>query len=322
MSQAPDRQLLIASPRGFCAGVDRAIEVVEQLLAADVAPLYVRKEIVHNQAVVADFKGRGVIFVEDLDEVPDGATVVFSAHGVSPEVRADAERRKQRTIDATCPLVTKVHREVVQLAAAGRHIILIGHAGHDEVLGTMGEAPASISLVSSTADIDALEIPAGAEVAYVAQTTLSVDETRSIVAALKERFSDLIEPARSDICYATQNRQDAVKDLVAQGISHLVVVGSPNSSNSQRLCEVARRAGVSARLVDGPQDLQVDALKDHLRIGLTAGASAPEYLVQEVVVKLVAAGWSSREIVSMEEKVRFQLPREMAAATRPQGGSS
>jgi 4-hydroxy-3-methylbut-2-enyl diphosphate reductase len=322
MSQAPERQLLIASPRGFCAGVDRAIEVVEQLLAADVAPLYVRKEIVHNQAVVADFKGRGVIFVEDLDEVPDGATVVFSAHGVSPEVRADAERRKQRTIDATCPLVTKVHREVVQQAAAGRHIILIGHAGHDEVLGTMGEAPASISLVSNTADIDALEIPAGAEVAYVAQTTLSVDETRSIVAALKERFSDLIEPARSDICYATQNRQDAVKDLVAQGISHLVVVGSPNSSNSQRLCEVARRAGVSARLVDGPQDLQVDALKDHLRIGLTAGASAPEYLVQEVVAKLVAAGWSSREIVSMEEKVRFHLPREMAAATRPQGGSS
>ena len=322
MSQAPKRQLLIASPRGFCAGVDRAIEVVEKLLAADIAPLYVRKEIVHNQAVVADFKGRGVIFVEDLDEVPDGATVVFSAHGVSPEVRADAERRKQHTIDATCPLVTRVHREVVQQAAAGRHIILIGHAGHDEALGTMGEAPASISLISGTADIDALAFPAGAEVAYVAQTTLSVDETRSIVAALKERFPDLIEPARSDICYATQNRQDAVKDLVARGISHLVVVGSPNSSNSQRLCEVARRAGVSAQLVDGPQDLQVDELTEHRRIGLTAGASAPEYLVQEVVAKLVAAGWSGREIVSMEEKVRFRLPREMAAATRPRGGNS
>ena len=310
-----NRQLLIASPRGFCAGVVRAIDVVEQLLAAVGTPLYVRKEIVHNQAVVADFRRRGVVFVDDLEEVPDGGTVVFSAHGISPEVKQTAEKRGLRYIDATCPLVTKVHREVIRHAQAGRRVVLIGHAGHDEVLGTMGEAPDKITLVTDVADVAALRYPPGTEVAYVTQTTLSVDETCTIVNALKRRFPDLIESHKSDICYATQNRQDAVKALTARGATHLLVVGSRNSSNSRRLCEVARNEGATASLVDGPQDIDLDLLQPHVLLGLTAGASAPEHLVRAVEARLAAAGWEPQPVVSMVENVKFALPRGLPHPT-------
>ncbi len=315
MSEAHQKRLLIARPRGFCAGVVRAIDVVEQLLAKVGTPLYVRKEIVHNQAVVAGFRARGVVFVDELDEVPEGGTVVFSAHGVSPAVRAEAVRRRLRTIDATCPLVTKVHREVIRHAEQGRHVLLIGHQGHDEVLGTMGEAPDAIRLISSADDVNKLELPTDTEVAYVTQTTLSVDETAEIVAALRDRFPRLIAPLMSDICYATQNRQDAVKALLARGVGHLLVVGSESSSNSKRLCEVAERMGTPASLVDGPEDLPIPALTAHDRLGLTAGASAPEHLVQAVTQRLTTEGWLPEEVVILEEDVKFQLPKELLTYT-------
>lgn len=312
MPETTHRRLLVARPRGFCAGVVRAIDTVEQLLAQRGAPIYVRREIVHNQAVVADFRRRGVVFVEELDEVPDGATVVFSAHGIAPQVRSEASRRRLETVDATCPLVTKVHRGVRKQAGAGRTIILIGHAGHDEVLGTMGEAPDSIILVTELADVAALDLPRDAEIATVTQTTLSVDETAEIVAALRARFPNLVEPRKSDICYATQNRQDAVKTLVERGVTHLLVVGSTNSSNSQRLCEVARRMGAEATLIDGPQDIDLQQLNAHAILGLTAGASAPEYLVAGVVELLAAAGYRAEEVRTLDEDVAFGLPRELA----------
>ncbi len=254
------RELLVARPRGFCAGVERAVGVVERLLEVHGAPLYVRKEIVHNRAVVDSFRARGVVFVEELAEVPDGATVVFSAHGISPAVREEAERRGLRTVDATCPLVTRVHRAVVKHADAGRMVVLIGHAGHDEVIGTMGEAPGQVVLVQTVDDVAQLEFPAGAEITYVTQTTLSVDETLSVVAALAQRFPGLVHPSRNDICYATQNRQDAVKHLLDLGATCVIVVGSANSSNSVRLCEVARRRGAQALLVDGPDGVEPAAL--------------------------------------------------------------
>lgn len=307
------RKVLVASPRGFCAGVERAIEVVEQVLAREPATVYVRREIVHNRAVVDGFRARGVVFVDELDEVPDGQLVIFSAHGVSPAVRRDAERRGLRVIDATCPLVTSVHRHVARAAAAGLPIVLIGHAGHDEVLGTMGQAPEAIRLVTNVADVQRLDLPPDAAVAYVTQTTLGADETREIVEALKQRFPRLVAPDRSDICYATQNRQDAVKDLVARGIGHLLVVGSPNSSNSVRLCEVARRLGVPATLIGGAADVPLAAIADLPLLGLTAGASAPEHLVQDVVGRLKAAGWAPEEIVTLRESVRFRLPAEPAS---------
>jgi 4-hydroxy-3-methylbut-2-enyl diphosphate reductase len=274
-------------------------------------PLYVRKEIVHNRAVVEDFRARGVVFVEELSQVPDGSTVIFSAHGVSPAVWEEANDRGLRVIDATCPLVTKVHREVVRHAQAGHIIVLIGHAGHDEVLGTMGEAPEAIHLVTSVADVERLILPEGQPVAYVTQTTLSVDETREIVVAMQHRWPDLIAPALSDICYATQNRQDAVKELVAKGIEHLLVVGSANSSNSRRLCEVAERIGVSATLVDGPEDISVDSLHSYRHLGLTAGASAPEHLVQAVAAQLADSGWEIHEVSGPDEDVNFHLPKEL-----------
>jgi 4-hydroxy-3-methylbut-2-enyl diphosphate reductase len=249
------------------------------------------------------------VFVDELDEVPDGSTVVFSAHGIGPDVAQAAAQRGLHSVDATCPLVTKVHREVIRHAQAGRKIVLIGHAGHDEVLGTMGEAPDAITLVTDMDDVAALSFAPGSEVAYVTQTTLSVDETRLIVAALRERFPGLIEPRKSDICYATQNRQDAVKDLIARGATHMLVVGSRNSSNSLRLCEVAQRAGASVDLLDGPDDLDWDVMKRHTVLGLTAGASAPEHLVREVAHCVEAAGWTAREVVSMVEDVKFELPR-------------
>jgi 4-hydroxy-3-methylbut-2-enyl diphosphate reductase len=311
------REVLVAGPRGFCAGVERAVGVVEHLLAAQGPPLFVRKEIVHNRAVVDAFRARGVVFVEELAEVPDGATVVFSAHGISPVVRQEADRRGLRTVDATCPLVTRVHCSVVKHAGLGRTVVLIGHAGHDEVVGTMGEAPGKVVLVQTVDDVARLELPAGADITYVTQTTLSVDETRSVVAALAERFPGLLQPAKSDICYATQNRQDAVKHLLDAGATCVIVVGSANSSNSARLCEVARRRGATALLVDGPGGVDPVALAAHRVVGLTAGASAPEHLVQEVAGKLSAAGWLPRELAIMEEDVKFSLPCELASFEVP-----
>jgi 4-hydroxy-3-methylbut-2-enyl diphosphate reductase len=305
------KRLLTVNPRGFCAGVERAIEVVDRLLETHGAPLFVRKEIVHNRSVVADFKARGVVFVDELDEVPDGGAVVFSAHGIAPAVREEAARRGLRAIDATCPLVTKVHQEVVSHVDKGHQMVLIGHAGHDEVLGTMGEAPGRITLVTSVGDVAKLPFPVETAVACATQTTLSVDETREIVAALRDRYPNLVEPPKSDICYATQNRQDAVKALVREGISHLLVVGSGSSSNSRRLCEVAINLGVPANLIDGPQDIDMQALASAGDIGLTAGASAPEHLVQAVVYHLEMAGWVAEEFVTLEENVRFSLPQEL-----------
>ena len=308
MAEFCKKRLIIANPRGFCAGVERAIEVVDSMLATHGAPLFVRKEIVHNQAVVEDFRTRGVIFVDELDEVPNEATVVFSAHGIAPAVRRDAANRNLRTIDATCPLVTKVHHEVVRHVKEGRHMLLIGHAGHDEVLGTMGEAPGRITLLTSVADVAGLDFPPHTDLAVSTQTTLSMDETHDILEALRERFPNLIEPRKSDICYATQNRQDAVKALVAAGVGHLLVVGSQNSSNSKRLCEVAENMGVSAALIDGPQDIVMAGLASFTTVGLTAGASAPEHLVQAVVEHLAADGWQSEELITLQEDVRFSLP--------------
>ncbi len=311
MPENPTKRLLVVNPRGFCAGVERAIDVVERLLRAHGAPLFVRKEIVHNKAVVEDFKSRGVVFVDELTDVPDGQRVVFSAHGISPAVRQEAAGRGLRAIDATCPLVTKVHNEVIRHVEDGRHMLLIGHAGHDEVLGTMGEAPGRITLVTSAAEVADLDFPADTELALSTQTTLSVDETREIVAALRERFPALVEPRKSDICYATQNRQDAVKALVAKGIDHLLVVGSASSSNSRRLCEVAEKMGVSASLIDGPDEID-PAIQDQAdMIGLSAGASAPEHLVQAVVAHLAELGWKAEELVTLQEDVRFSLPAEL-----------
>jgi 4-hydroxy-3-methylbut-2-enyl diphosphate reductase len=308
---APSKRLLTVNPRGFCAGVERAIEVVDQLLTQHGAPLYVRKEIVHNKAVVEDFKERGVIFVDELDEIPDHQTVVFSAHGIAPAVREEAKTRGLRAVDATCPLVTKVHQEVVNHVKAGHHMVLIGHAGHDEVMGTMGEAPGEITLVTNIEDVARLKFPAESVVACSTQTTLSVDETREIVAALRVRYVNLVEPSKSDICYATQNRQDAVKALLEEGITHLLVVGSESSSNSRRLCEVAIHMGIPAYLIDGPQDIELSTLDGAGDIGLTAGASAPEYLVQEVVEYLGKAGWEPEELVTLTENVKFRLPLEL-----------
>ncbi len=306
------RQLLIASPRGFCAGVERAIGVVDRLLAAHGAPLYVRKEIVHNQAVVRSFRQRGVVFIEELAEAPDGALVVFSAHGVAPSVREEAARRGLRTIDATCPLVTRVHGSVRRHAQKDRPIVLIGHAGHDEVVGTTGEAPELVHLVQTVADVAALPLDPQAEIAYVTQTTLSVDETAAIIAALRQRFPRLVQPGKDDICYATTNRQEAVKALVDHGATHVLVVGSANSSNSVRLCEVARQRGATATLIDGPDELDPSELAAHTTIGLTAGASAPESVLRAVVARLQDDGWSVQEMTGVQEKVEFKMPPELA----------
>jgi len=311
MGEISTKRLLIVNPRGFCAGVERAIEVVDRLLHTHGTPLYVRKEIVHNKSVVEDFRSRGVVFVDELDEVPDRGTVVFSAHGIAPAVRDEADRRGLFSIDATCPLVTRVHAEVLRHVENGHEMVLIGHAGHDEVLGTMGEAPGRITLVTSVEDVAKLDFPEGTEVACSTQTTLSVDETREIMAALRARFSDLIEPANSDICYATQNRQDAVKALVAEGIQHLLVVGSETSSNSRRLCEVAENQGVPSLLIDGPEDITLETLESLDLIGLTAGASAPEHLVRAVAGKLADEGWQEGELVTLQENVKFSLPPEL-----------
>jgi 4-hydroxy-3-methylbut-2-enyl diphosphate reductase len=311
-------QILLASPRGFCAGVDRAIDIVERALELFGAPIYVRHEVVHNRHVVERLRGLGAVFVEELDEVPDGATVIFSAHGVSSAVENEARRRGLNVFDATCPLVTKVHLEVSRHARDARDVVLIGHAGHPEVEGTMGRFDTSfggaIHLVEDIEDAESLEVARPQTLAFVTQTTLSVDDTQAIVEALRRRFPQLQAPRVEDICYATQNRQDAVKKLLER-CDVLVVVGSKSSSNSNRLRELADRAGIPGYLVDGPDDLRREWFDGRRAGGVTAGASAPELLVQQVVQRLREWGGSEpQELVGREEKVVFSLPKALRAA--------
>ncbi|NYH99160.1 4-hydroxy-3-methylbut-2-enyl diphosphate reductase [Cupriavidus plantarum] len=312
---ALDAEILLAQPRGFCAGVDRAIEIVERALERFGSPIYVRHEIVHNAYVVENLRQKGAVFVDELDEVPSGSTVIFSAHGVSKEVRADAVERGLTVFDATCPLVTKVHVEVGKMRAEGCEIIMIGHRGHPEVEGTMGQSEQGMLLVESVEDVKRLEVADPSQLAYVTQTTLSVDETAEIVAALKARFPEIREPKKQDICYATQNRQDAVKFMVPQ-VEVVIVVGSPNSSNSNRLRELADRLGVPAYMVDDPAQLQPEWVAGKRRIGLTAGASAPEALAQAIVERLRALGARSvRALEGVEENMSFPLPRGLASVS-------
>jgi 4-hydroxy-3-methylbut-2-enyl diphosphate reductase len=309
-------EVLLANPRGFCAGVDRAIEIVERALEAFGAPIYVRHEIVHNRFVVESLRLQGAVFVDELADVPDGATVIFSAHGVSQAVRRESRARHLRVFDATCPLVTKVHIEVARLCKAGHDVVLIGHAGHPEVEGTMGQWGATASgnvivLVESLEDVDRIAVGHPEALSYVTQTTLSVDETREIIAALRVRFPGIQGPRRDDICYATQNRQDAVRRL-AESCDLLLVLGSPNSSNSNRLRELAENKGMPAHLIDGAQDIRAEWLAGRQRIGVTAGASAPESLVQGVVARLREAGATSvRELDGEPEDMVFALPKEL-----------
>ncbi|HQR48205.1 MAG TPA: 4-hydroxy-3-methylbut-2-enyl diphosphate reductase [Steroidobacteraceae bacterium] len=311
-------RILLANPRGFCAGVDRAIDIVERAIELFGAPIHVRHEVVHNRFVVDRLRGLGAIFVDELDEVPDGATVIFSAHGVSKAVQDEARRRGLRVFDATCPLVTKVHMEVARFARDGREVILIGHAGHPEVEGTMGQFDSTmggrISLVEDATDVERLEVGDPARVAVVTQTTLSVDDTAEVLDALKQRFPTLTTPRKEDICYATQNRQDAVKSLVAS-CDVVIVVGSRTSSNSNRLREIAEKAGIPGYLVDGPEDLEREWFEGRATVGVTAGASAPEVLVQRVVARLREwGGQAADEVTGREENVVFALPRELRAA--------
>jgi len=314
--------ILLANPRGFCAGVDRAIAIVERVLDLYGAPIYVRHEVVHNRFVVEGLKQRGAIFIDDLDQVPAGATLIFSAHGVSQAIRDEAQARGFRLFDATCPLVTKVHLEVARHCAAGLDVVLIGHRGHPEVEGTLGQCQGGdgrMHLVESAADCAGLQVRDPQRVAYVTQTTLSVDDAAAIIAALRERFPDIQGPKRSDICYATQNRQDAVREL-AERCDLLLVVGSTNSSNSNRLRELAQKQGCTAYLIDGPQDISRDWLAQAPRVGLTAGASAPEVLVEQVIARLRDWGAATVEEQSgIREQVVFPLPRELAgdAAAAP-----
>ena len=308
-------QVLLANPRGFCAGVDRAIDIVERALELFGAPIYVRHEVVHNRYVVDRLRGMGAIFVEDLREVPRGATVIFSAHGVSTAVEEEARTRELTVFNATCPLVTKVHMEVQRYAREGRDVILIGHAGHPEIEGTLGRfdpsAGGRIHLVQSVDDVATLTVRDPLRLAFVTQTTLSVDDTAGIVTALKARFPELATPRREDICYATQNRQDAVKKLLEE-CDVLLVVGSRASSNSNRLRELADRAGIPGYLIDGPADLHREWFAGKRAIGLTAGASAPELLVQQVIEQLTRWGAQTpREVIGREERVFFALPREL-----------
>jgi len=309
VTPAPEK-LLLAAPRGYCAGVDRAVQTVERALELHGPPVYVRKEIVHNKHVVATLRERGAIFVDELeDEIPEGAITVFSAHGVSPAVHADAERRGLRTIDATCPLVTKVHREALKFAAEGYTIVLIGHAGHEEVEGTMGEAPEHIVLVESEEDVDRLEVDDPGKVAYISQTTLSVDETRAIINRLRERFPAITGPRTDDICYATTNRQAAVKQM-AERCDLVLVIGSRNSSNSQRLVDVARDLGTEAHLIDNEDQVEEAWLEGARVVGISSGASAPEELVERLVAFFRARGTEDvQEFEIMREDVRFMLPK-------------
>jgi 4-hydroxy-3-methylbut-2-enyl diphosphate reductase len=306
--------VLLANPRGFCAGVDRAIGIVEQALAQFGAPIYVRHEVVHNKFVVDDLRAKGAVFVDELDEVPHGSIAVFSAHGVSRAVRAEADARGLQVFDATCPLVTKVHVEIAKMHAAGREIVMIGHAGHPEVEGTIGQCDAGVHLVESAADVAKLVVSDPTRLAYVTQTTLSVDDAAAVVAALKARFPAIVGPRRDDICYATQNRQDAVKALTA-AVDVVIVVGSPNSSNSNRLREVAAKRGIAAYMVDRPDELRAEWIEGHKRVGVTAGASAPEVLVQQVIERLRGLGAERvEELSGVVEKIVFPLPRGLHGA--------
>ena len=302
------QEIVLAEPRGFCAGVDRAIEIVERALTKFGAPIYVRHEIVHNTYVVNDLKAKGAIFIEDLADVPPGATLVFSAHGVSQEVRKEATRRGFSVFDATCPLVTKVHVEVAKLHKEGYDFIMIGHKGHPEVEGTMGQLTEGIYLVEDVADVATVQVAQTEKLAVVTQTTLSVDDAAEILGAVKRRFPKVREPKQQDICYATQNRQDAVK-VLAPTVDIVIVVGSPTSSNSNRLRELAQRLGTEAYMVDSPEDLKAEWFEGKHSVGLTAGASAPEILVQQVIARLRALGAVTlRSIPGVEETINFPLP--------------
>ena len=307
----PSLTLLLAAPRGFCAGVDRAVKIVEEAILLHGAPVYVRHEIVHNRHVVEELRAKGAIFVEELDEIPDdGRPVIFSAHGVARSVVEEARRRNFFTLDATCPLVTKVHREAQRHDARGRHILLVGHRGHPEVIGTMGQLPdGAVTLVESAEAALTVTPPAGLPLAWTSQTTLSVDDTAAIVAVLADRFPDLVGPEKEDICYATSNRQAAVKAITGRGAELVIVVGAPYSSNSVRLAEVARTAGARAVLVQEPDELDLDTLRGLATIGLTAGASAPESLVEAVIARLRGRFAVTVEQVTVaEERIEFRLP--------------
>jgi 4-hydroxy-3-methylbut-2-enyl diphosphate reductase len=308
-------EVVLASPRGFCAGVDRAIAIVEQALARFGTPIYVRHEVVHNRYVVDDLRRRGAVFVEELADVPEGATVVFSAHGVSRAVRDEAAARHLRVFDATCPLVMKVHAEVVRMREQGREVVMIGHAGHPEVEGTMGQCDGGVYLVETVDDVARVTVRDPGRVAWATQTTLSVDDAAAIVTALKERFPAIVGPRRDDICYATQNRQDAVKAL-SREVDVVIVVGSPTSSNSNRLREVAALRGLPAYMVDSADELRPEWVAGARRIGVTAGASAPELLVRQVVERLAALGAASvKELEGIVERVSFPLPKELGQVT-------
>ncbi|QIM49185.1 4-hydroxy-3-methylbut-2-enyl diphosphate reductase [Pusillimonas sp. DMV24BSW_D] len=318
MIEQPDlstTEIVLAQPRGFCAGVDRAIEIVERALKLHGAPIYVRHEIVHNRFVVNDLREKGAIFIDELDQAPQGAIVVFSAHGVSRQVRQQAQDLGLQIFDATCPLVTKVHVEVARMRQAGREIIMIGHRGHPEVEGTLGQAEGGMYLVETPEDVWALEVLNPENLAFVTQTTLSVDDAAKVAQALRSRFPGIVEPKKSDICYATQNRQDAVK-IMAPECDLVLVVGSVNSSNSNRLREVAERGGAQAYLIDDPDMIQSEWLKNARRVGLTAGASAPEVLVESVVARLKTLGAVSvRTLPGVEENVAFPLPKGLSLKT-------
>jgi 4-hydroxy-3-methylbut-2-en-1-yl diphosphate reductase len=308
-------EVLLANPRGFCAGVDRAIAIVEQALAHHGAPIYVRHEVVHNKFVVDGLRAKGAVFVDELGDVPAGSTVVFSAHGVSRAVRAEARERGLTVFDATCPLVTKVHIEVAKMREQGRELVMIGHSGHPEVEGTMGQSDGGIHLVESTADVDRLVVRDPENLAYVTQTTLSVDDAAAVVDALKRRFPSIIGPKKDDICYATQNRQDAVK-FMAPRCDIVIVVGSPNSSNSNRLREVAANRGIDAYMIDNARELRPEWLAGKHRVGVTAGASAPEVLVREVILRLRELGAANvQELDGVVERIVFPLPKGLSTKT-------
>ena len=315
MAEAAKMQIVMANPRGFCAGVDRAIEIVNRALDVFGAPIYVRHEVVHNKFVVENLRERGAVFVDELHEVPDDCIVIFSAHGVSQAVRDEAQRRELKVFDATCPLVTKVHMEVVNFSSQGRECVLIGHKGHPEVEGTMGQYSSdkggAIYLVEDVAQAQSLAVQNPERLSYVTQTTLSMDDTAAVIDALRQRFPAIQGPRKDDICYATQNRQDAVKTLSAQ-VDIVLVVGSPNSSNSNRLRELAERNGCRAYLIDSAEDIQADWLSDNARIGITAGASAPEVLVLEVIARLESLGAQTPlELEGRPENITFSLPKEL-----------
>jgi 4-hydroxy-3-methylbut-2-enyl diphosphate reductase len=315
----PLSEIVLAGPRGFCAGVDRAIDIVELALQVCPPPIYVRREIVHNRHVVEALRAKGAHFVDELSEVPDNATVIFSAHGIAPAVRQEAQRRGLQVIDATCPLVTKVHLEAVRYAREGYTIILIGHADHDEVVGTMGEAPGRMLLVARPEEVARLDVPDPDKVAYLTQTTLSVDDTRETIEALRARFPKIVGPAKDDICYATQNRQAAVK-TVAAGVDVLLVIGAANSSNANRLVEVSKGMGTPSYLINDRLDIREEWLAGKRRVGVTAGASTPEFLVTQVVEALQAVGSVDvHEVHVVEEDVRFGLPRELEDMARSAG---